>query len=131
MTFCADIFQEYISIFKICLAKQPLVDHRFIRFADYSISTAYSESVYSLEYWRFLFLLIFPSLYITARYSRKLYQWQMKRTELERKGYYLKTILTSSSFAKEVRLFHVGDRIDLCSNLKTSASIYRKKNRIF
>ena len=79
----------------------------------------------------FLFLLIFPSLYITARYSRKLYQWQMKRTELERKGYYLKTILTSSSFAKEVRLFHVGDRIDLCSNLKTSASIYRKKNRIF
>ena len=53
MTFCADIFQEYISIFKICLAKQPSVDHRFIRFADYSISTAYSESVYSLEYWRF------------------------------------------------------------------------------
>ena len=59
----------------------------------------------------FLFLLIFPSLYIKARYSRKLYQWQMKRTELERKGYYLNTILTGSTFAKEVRLFNIGNKL--------------------
>lgn len=59
----------------------------------------------------FLLILIFPSMYIKARYSRKLYQWQVKRTELERKGYYLNTILTGSIFAKEVRLFNIGNKL--------------------
>ena len=42
-------------------------------------------------------------------YSRKLYQWERNRTELERKANYLNQVLTSDTYAKEVRIFNLGE----------------------
>ena len=42
-------------------------------------------------------------------YSRKLYEWERNRTELEREAAYLNHVLTSDSYAKEVRIFNLGE----------------------
>jgi ATP-binding cassette subfamily B protein len=42
-------------------------------------------------------------------YSRKLYEWERNRTELERKASYLNHVLTSDTYAKEVRIFNLGE----------------------
>jgi ATP-binding cassette, subfamily B, bacterial len=78
------------------------------------LSLGFLSAIFVFIHWSIgvlLILLIVPTLYIKARYAQKLYQWQIKHTESQRKASYLGSILTYSSFAKEVRLFNIGDFI--------------------
>jgi ATP-binding cassette subfamily B protein len=51
-----------------------------------------------------------PGALVRFIYSRKLYSWQRRRTETERKAYYAHWLLTDSNHAKEIRLFGLGER---------------------
>jgi ATP-binding cassette, subfamily B, bacterial len=51
-----------------------------------------------------------PGAIVRFLYSRKLFAWQTKRTEVERQAYYAHWLLTDSDHAKEVRLFALGER---------------------
>lgn len=46
-----------------------------------------------------------PGIIIRLRYSEKLYHWQEKRTEDERRAYYFHWMLTEDTHAKEFKLF--------------------------
>ncbi|WP_404787079.1 ABC transporter ATP-binding protein [Altericista sp. CCNU0014] len=49
-----------------------------------------------------------PALWVRLRFSKVLYQWQRKRTALNRQAMYLGTMLVHDQYAKEVRLFNLG-----------------------
>ncbi len=51
-----------------------------------------------------------PGGVVRLLYSKKLFAWQTRRTEMERQAYYAHWLLTDSAYAKEVRLFALGDR---------------------
>ncbi|MBU1195119.1 MAG: ABC transporter ATP-binding protein/permease [Proteobacteria bacterium] len=48
-----------------------------------------------------------PGVLIRLKYSEKIYDWQQKRTEDERKAYYFHNMLTGENHAKEFRLFNL------------------------
>lgn len=56
-----------------------------------------------------LILLVFalPIAGVRWYYSRKLFDWEKHRTNLEREAHYLNSILTSDGYAKEVRIFNL------------------------
>lgn len=41
-------------------------------------------------------------------YSKKMYEWERQRTALEREASYLNQVLTTDTYAKEVRIFNLG-----------------------
>ncbi|MDA3788140.1 MAG: ABC transporter ATP-binding protein [Desulfobacula sp.] len=49
-----------------------------------------------------------PGIIFRLKYSKKIYSWQEKRTEDERKSHYYNHILTGDAHAKELRLFNLG-----------------------
>jgi ATP-binding cassette subfamily B protein len=50
-----------------------------------------------------------PGLFVRLRSSRRLYGWTRRRTQLERVTWYYNTLLTSIDYAKEMRVFGLGD----------------------
>ncbi|MFB3854435.1 MAG: ABC transporter ATP-binding protein [Vicinamibacterales bacterium] len=46
-----------------------------------------------------------PSALLRLRYANRLYRWHRTRTHLERRSWYVHTLLTEGQYAKEVRLF--------------------------
>jgi ATP-binding cassette, subfamily B, bacterial len=62
-------------------------------------------------YWGLAAILLvaaFPALLVRLKFSKILYQWQQRRTALDRKSMYLSAMLTHDLYAKEVRLFNLG-----------------------
>jgi len=49
-----------------------------------------------------------PGILLRLKYSKKIYFWQEKRTEDERRAYYFHWMLTGDAHAKEFRLFNLG-----------------------
>ncbi|MEY4936219.1 MAG: hypothetical protein RIS64_2578 [Bacteroidota bacterium] len=49
-----------------------------------------------------------PVVFVKIKYAKKLYKTKTENTLLHRQATYLHSILTQSSFAKEVRLFQIG-----------------------
>jgi len=49
-----------------------------------------------------------PTIFLRVRFSNRLYRWQYRRTPTERKAHYFSWMLTSDTFAKEIRLFELG-----------------------
>ena len=49
-----------------------------------------------------------PGILLRLKYSEKIYSWQEKRTEDERRSYYFHWMLTGDAHAKEFRLFNLG-----------------------
>ncbi len=49
-----------------------------------------------------------PGVLLRLKYSEKIYSWQEKRTEDERRSYYFHWMLTGDAHAKEFRLFNLG-----------------------
>ncbi|MCD4720391.1 MAG: hypothetical protein K8S13_11120, partial [Desulfobacula sp.] len=49
-----------------------------------------------------------PGVLLRLKYSEKIYAWQEKRTEDERRSYYFHWMLTGDAHAKEFRLFNLG-----------------------
>ncbi|GHC32523.1 ABC transporter ATP-binding protein [Aidingimonas halophila] len=61
--------------------------------------------------WRLLPLMlcvILPALWVRLRYTRRLYDWQVRRTQMERRAGYLDWLMTSEYHAKELRLNQLG-----------------------
>jgi ATP-binding cassette subfamily B protein len=56
-----------------------------------------------------LFVAAVPGVIVHLRHSGKLYHWQRSRTAVERRVNYLNWILTGEPYAKEIRLFGLGD----------------------
>ena len=49
-----------------------------------------------------------PGILLRLSYSKKIYEWQEKRTEDERRAFYFHWMLTGDAHAKEFRLFNLG-----------------------
>jgi ATP-binding cassette subfamily B protein len=54
-------------------------------------------------------LVAVPGLWVRLRQARKMYEWQVERTPVERQAEYYNWMLTGSYHAKENRLFNIGD----------------------
>ena len=50
-----------------------------------------------------------PSVLVRLRYTRELYKWQRDWTPVDRQSMYLSWLLTGEQFAKEIRLFELGE----------------------
>jgi len=55
-----------------------------------------------------LFAASIPGALVRIKYSGKLFQWQRKQTQAERKSSYFNLMLTGETHAKEIRLFDLG-----------------------
>jgi ATP-binding cassette subfamily B protein len=55
-----------------------------------------------------LFVAAIPAVLVRIRFATITYQWLRRRTAVERQTEYLNWLLTGNSFAKEIRLFQVG-----------------------
>lgn len=58
-----------------------------------------------------LFAAAAPGLLVRLRHSARLYEWERRRTESERKAWYYHWLLTDGRHAKEVRLFDLAGLI--------------------
>ena len=56
----------------------------------------------------FLIVSAIPGLWVQLRHAEKLFSWEREQTPLERQSWYLSTLLTRDSHAKEIRLFNLG-----------------------
>jgi len=56
-----------------------------------------------------LFASALPGLFVKVRFADTTYKWQRKHTKTERKAWYFNILLTNESFAKEIRLFNLGN----------------------
>ncbi|MCE9683121.1 ABC transporter ATP-binding protein [Halomonas alkalisoli] len=56
-----------------------------------------------------LLIAIVPALLVRIYFTRYLYQWQRRRTQMERRAGYLDWLMTSDINAKELRLNQLGD----------------------
>jgi ATP-binding cassette subfamily B protein len=52
-----------------------------------------------------------PSAYVRFRYSSRMYEWQRRSTVEDRRSWYLHWLLTDGTYAKELRLFQLGDTL--------------------
>lgn len=56
-----------------------------------------------------LILFVLPTLYVRLKYADELYEWQIRKTPLERKSKYLSSLITEDAPAKEIRAFRLGN----------------------
>lgn len=56
-----------------------------------------------------LAIAIIPALIVRVYFTRRLYDWQRQRTQMERRAGYLDWLMTSDIHAKELRLNQLGD----------------------
>ncbi|MCJ8278659.1 MAG: ABC transporter ATP-binding protein/permease [Rivularia sp. ALOHA_DT_140] len=56
-----------------------------------------------------LFVAAIPAMLVRGKYSRVIYNWQRKNTSKERQIQYFGLLLTSDLYAKEIRLFELGN----------------------
>jgi ATP-binding cassette subfamily B protein len=79
-----------------------------------------------------LFAAVLPGIAVRIHYSNKLFQWHLQRTKTERQASYINWILTGDMYAKEVRLFGLGDLLigrfsRLQGKLRTEKLLLAKK----
>ncbi|WP_445004277.1 ABC transporter ATP-binding protein [Halomonas mongoliensis] len=58
-----------------------------------------------------LLVAILPGLLVRLHFTRHLYDWQRRRTQMERKASYLDWLMTSNLHAKELRIYQLGDHL--------------------
>jgi ATP-binding cassette subfamily B protein len=83
-----------------------------VRVAQSGISLlAVSALLLSLHWSMALILLAagLPEILVQLKYSRRMFRWQRQRTPTERQAGYLHSLITRVQFAKEIRLFDLGD----------------------
>ena len=73
-----------------------------------------------------LILATIPAMLIRLRYSGVMYQWQRRKTEIQRQANYFSQILATNQFAKEIRIFNIGSFF-LERFLEIRQSLYREK----
>jgi ATP-binding cassette, subfamily B, bacterial len=67
-----------------------------------------------------------PSVLVRFRYTRKFYEWERTWTPVNRQSMYLSFLLTGDQFAKEIRLFGIGDLFSQRFN-RLRAQLYKSK----
>ncbi len=76
-----------------------------------------------------------PGILMRLNYSKKIYAWQQKRTEDERRAFYFNWILTSDLHVKELRLFNCGkyfvNRFREIRNFLKNEQLWFEKRRAF
>lgn len=73
-----------------------------------------------------LFVVALPALLVRLKYSRVMYNFQRKWTPSERQAMYLSWMLTSDQFAKEIRLFDIGNHFSQWY-LRIRRQIYKER----
>lgn len=78
-----------------------------------------------------LILLMFglPIALVKWYYAEKMYDWQRERVSLEREAHYLNAVLTRYNFAKEVRIFNLGEPLKK-QFIKVRKALFGEKFRI-
>ena len=56
-----------------------------------------------------LFVAAIPALLVRIKYAKVMYHWYRQWTSMERKAEYLDWLVTGDNFAKEIRLFNLGN----------------------
>ncbi len=56
-----------------------------------------------------LVVALIPGILARAHHSRRSYHWQRDRTAMERRSWYFSALLTADTYAREIRLFGLGD----------------------
>ena len=96
---------------------------------EYAISlTAMIGFLLSLHWAIPIFLLVaaIPSGFIKIKYAHINYNWQRRRTQMQRQSYYLSSLLTGEASAKEIRLFNLGNLFQNRFS-KIRVKLYREK----
>ena len=80
-------------------------------------------------HWGIVGVLLFasiPSVLVKTKFSQIMYQWQRRKTQLERKSQYISWLLTGEQFAKEIRLFDLGSLLSK-QYLQIRKQLYHEK----
>lgn len=91
--------------------RPPQILNRLAQAAQNAISLVAMLGLLVSLHWGIIGLLLiasFPAVIVRMKFSRIMYSWQRRRTQLERQSMYLGWMLTNEQFAKEVRLFNLG-----------------------
>jgi ATP-binding cassette subfamily B protein len=103
----------------------------FLMFIQNFISLMTMAGVLIFLHWMIALILLItalPGIFVRIRYASVMYEWQRKVTPVERKTFYFHWVLTGDVFAKEVRLFGLGDYfIDRFTNLRLRLKDERQK----
>lgn len=113
--------------------RPPQILNRLAQVGQSSISLIGMLGLLISLYWgvlAVLFVAAIPAMIVRLKYSRIMYNWQREKTPLERQGMYLAWMLTSDQFAKEIRLFGLGNYFSQWY-LRTRRQIYKESLKIF
>lgn len=92
--------------------RPPQILSRFELVGQSSVSLITMIGLLLTLHWGVLGVLLvvaLPSVLVRVKFSGVLYRWQRQRTSLERRSMYLGWMLSNDQFAKEIRLFSLGD----------------------
>ncbi|MEM6613031.1 MAG: ABC transporter ATP-binding protein [Cyanobacteria bacterium P01_C01_bin.72] len=91
--------------------RPPQILNRLAQVGQNSISLLAMVGLLVSLHWGIIGILLvasLPAVFVRTKFSKILYSWQRRRTQLERQSVYLGWMLTNEQFAKEVRLFDLG-----------------------
>ncbi|GAB4523000.1 MAG: ABC transporter ATP-binding protein [Pleurocapsa sp.] len=91
--------------------RPPQILNRLARVGQDGISLIAMIGLLVSLHWGIIGLLLaasIPAVLVRIQFSRIFYNWQRRRTQLERQSAYLGWMLTGEQFAKEIRLFDLG-----------------------
>ncbi|MEM7554526.1 MAG: ABC transporter ATP-binding protein [Cyanobacteria bacterium P01_A01_bin.84] len=92
--------------------RPPQILNRLAKLGQNAISLIGMISLLLSLHWGIpgvLFVAALPAMLVRVKYSQIIYRWQRKKTPLERQSAYLAGMLTVDQFAKEIRLFDLGN----------------------
>lgn len=92
--------------------RPPQILNRLAQVGQSSISLVGMVALLLSLHWgviSILFVAALPAMLVRLKYSRIMYRWLHKKTPLERQAMYLAWMITSDQFAKEIRLFNLGN----------------------
>ena len=91
--------------------RPPQILNRLAQAGQNAISLVAMVGLLISLHWGIIGILLvatLPSVLVRTKFSQIMYNWQRRRTQLERQSMYLGWMLTNEQFAKEVRLFDLG-----------------------
>lgn len=91
--------------------RPPQILNRLAQVGQNAISLIAMVGLLVSLHWGIIGILLvaaLPAVLVRMKFSRIMYSWQRRRTQLERQSMYLGWMLTDEQFAKEVRLFDLG-----------------------
>ncbi len=127
---------EYHNTFHKAQQEAPYrpiqVLNEFFSLVQNALSLAGIAGLLFFLHWGIALLLLaaaIPNVLIKLKFSRRLYVWERARVGMERRGWYINDVLTSSFYAKEVRLFGFGPYL-MARYRELRRLLFGEKNRI-